>query len=246
MNRERLASLFSDLRLGDGAAPAHGSAPFSRRELAERTLTALGLTNDDLEAIAATGEPRMSMADVGLGVGFGAWVVVQSAQSLGVDSAEKAVAAVLRHAEKWTDFLLANWDHPIDTWGDLADLARRLIEHAAALPDGSLELAADVVVAAQHSGDFWDNLEIVGAAGDAADVLDGVMTLGASLLLSWAVGKAMDKVLERSARPYQARLAALRERVTEIGRLRYALVVGLPAPAIAPQLEKVAPHHWGF
>lgn len=249
MNRGRLDSLLSELMLpATGERAAEIGRPGSLQTFVSGVLGKLLFTESDLERTdSALSKPwPRSLENLGLGVGFASWIILEASDAAKEAALNTSTEAIIHSAGKWADFLLKNFGNPMETWGDIADLAKNFAEHALTLPAGTLELTADVLVAMEHSGDFWENLEIVGAAGDVADFLDGVTTLGLGILASWTVGKIADWVFDSVHEEQRERLRTLRVQLLELGRLHHALLLGIPAPVIAPHLDKIASAHWGF
>lgn len=241
MNRERIANLFADVDIGESSRVSH--QPLS--SLVSSTLRSMGVSEeDDATASAAVDRMSFSFANLGLGVGFASWVLYQASSTTGA-AMFAGVDVAFAQAEKWSGFVTHMLMHPED-WADAAHVAQQFFEAAATLPHGTMEVIGDMLNVLEQGGSLTDFIDAIEVSGHVADLVEGVFTLGLSLLLSYGVGKIADWIIEDRLQPLREKLLATEKRMTELLKLRQMLALGLPAPAITPQLEAVGSQHWGF
>lgn len=242
MNRNRLRDLFVAAGINENARRSGDTLG----KVVAKALRTIGLKPTEEKAVStAAQEVTTSFANIGVGVGFASWVVYEASHGIAASALDTSIDAMFGHAETWAGFVIDTLQHP-ETWPDVAHLIQHAIENAATMPIGSIQLVADIIEAWDHSGPFLENLDALGVAGELVDVADAATTLGLSLALSYLAGKFVDNIVEQKLRPRQERLKELQQQSGELLRLRQMLQLGVPSPALAPQLDKVAAQHWGF
>lgn len=187
----------------------------------------------------------LSFANVGIGVGFAAWVTYEATHSLGSTVFEQGIDAVFGHAEKWAGFIIDILTHP-ETWSDVGNLVIHVFENAATMPIGTIQAAADIVDSLSHAGSFFENMDAIDGFTHLADAADAATTLGLSIALSYVAGKLVDAIVEDKLQAPAERVRVVQEQLTEVLKLRHVLSAGIPAPAIAPHLDRIAQDHWAF
>lgn len=236
-----MANLFADVDIGESSRVPH--QPLS--SLVSSTLRSMGVSEeDDATASASVDRMSFSFANLGLGVGFASWVLYQASTTTGA-AMFAGVDFAFAQAEKWSGFITHMMMHPED-WDDAVHVAHQFFETAATLPPGTMDVIADMMVVLEQGGSLSDFIDTIEVSGHVADLVEGAFTLGLSLLLSYGVGKIADWIIEDHLQPLREKLLATEKRMTELLKLRHMLALGLPAPAITPQLEAVGSQHWEF
>jgi hypothetical protein len=242
VNRERLQKLFGDIDLGSSAPPRMEHVA----DCAAEALRTIGI-DAEVEAKIATASRSIgvSFANAGIGVGFAAWVTYEATHSLGTTVLEHGIDAVFGHAEKWAGFIIDVLTHP-ETWSDVGNLVIHFFENAATMPIGTIQAAADIIDSLSHAGSFIENMDAIDGFTHLADAADAATTLGLSIALSYIAGKFVDAIVEDKLQPRAERVRVVQSQLTEVLKLRHVLSTRIPAPAIAPHLDRVAQDHWAF
>lgn len=248
--RARVQRIVSEI--AGTAAGTHRAAGESLKAFADRHLQVLGFTPQDIQTIEAalSSRGKASAAAAGIGAGFGGWMLAQTSPSLEkIGDHGISIALFIRDN---VEVLTAGWDEALpavagklvqlqlefpDEVIELGGAVAHLVSHAE-----QLSLAAHLVL--EHGESVGHALDMVGVLGDVADVADIATTLGASLVLSWAAGKWVDRRYAPQIKQRADRLAALELKRRKLLEVRYALKLGIPNAVIAGRLGSLPRQDW--